>query len=116
MTRNNTLECDNMIKSEDQRSTWRTVQQSFYSSQAWKNLRDAVIKERGGLCEMCRRSGIYKAADLVHHIIPVTAENINDPDITLNPRNLMALCKGCHSAIHSSKRYVVDEAGHVVII
>ena len=65
---------------------------------------------------MCLKSGIYKAATLAHHIVPVTAENVNDPQISLNPENLIALCTECHAAIHSTKRYTVDENGNVAII
>ena len=105
-----------MLKSEEQKETWREEQIRFYSSQAWKNLREYIIKERGGLCEMCLKNGVYRAATLVHHIKPVTAANVNDPEITLNPANLMAICETCHAAIHSSKRYTITEDGRVVMI
>lgn len=64
---------------------------------------------------MCLKNGIYKAATLVHHIKPVTAENVHDPDITLNPENLMTLCVDCHAAIHSTRRYYIDENGNVTV-
>ena len=94
---------------------WREEQIQFYSSPAWKNIRKTVLKERGGLCEMCLKKGIIRAATLAHHIVPVTAENVGNPEITLNTANLMALCKDCHAAIHSTRRYKVDEDGHVTI-
>lgn len=94
---------------------WREEQIQFYSSPAWKNIRKTVLKERGGLCEMCLKNGIYRAATLVHHIVPVTGENVNNPEITLNESNLMALCVDCHAAIHSTRRYIVDEKGNVTV-
>jgi len=97
-------------------SEWRADQIAFYSSPAWKNLRRAVLKERGGLCEICLKNGVYKAASLVHHIVPVTAENVSNPEISLNADNCMALCADCHAAIHSTKRYTVDENGNVTIL
>lgn len=93
--------------------TWREEQIAFYSSPAWKNLRSAIIKERGGLCENCLKKGIIRAATLVHHIKPVTAENVNNPEISLNPANLEALCSDCHAAIHSGKRYTIGPDGKV---
>ena len=106
-----------MLKSKStNEETWREEQIQFYSSPAWKNLRKVVIKERGGLCEICLKKGIYKAAVLVHHIVPVTSENVSNPEITLNTENLMALCADCHAAIHSTRRYKVDENGHVTIL
>lgn len=52
------------------------------------------------LCENCLRKGIYKPADIVHHLIELTPMNINNPEITLNPNNLEALCRDCHVAVH----------------
>ena len=97
-------------------SDWRADQVAFYSSPAWKNLRDAVLKERGRLCEMCLKKGIYRAATMVHHIVPLTAENVRNPQISLNADNCMALCRDCHAAIHSNRRYKVDENGNVTIL
>ena len=102
-----------MIKPKEDKETWRTEQIAFYSTVAWKNLREYILKERGGLCEMCLKKGIIKAATLVHHIKPITPQNVNDVDITLNPDNLMALCNDCHAAIHSKRRYKIDENGKV---
>lgn len=65
---------------------------------------------------MCLKNGIYKAATLAHHIVPLDATNWTNPEIALNPDNLMALCTECHAAIHSTKRYTVDENGNVAII
>jgi len=65
---------------------------------------------------MCLKKGIYRAATLVHHIKPLNAENVNNPEISLNPENCMALCADCHAAIHSTKRYKVDEYGKVTPI
>ena len=66
---------------------------------------------------MCRKKGLIKAAAVVHHIKPITPQNINDPRITLNTDNLMALCTDCHAEIHSGKpgrRYTVDALGRVI--
>ena len=105
-----------MIEPKQDKETWRGEQIAFYSSPAWKNLRKAVLSERGHLCEMCLKKGIIQAATLVHHIVPVTAENVTDPAITLNKDNLMALCENCHAAVHSKKRYKVDFDGKVTAI
>ena len=50
----------------------------------------------------------------MHHKIPLTPENVTDPEITLNWDNLMLLCRECHAAVHKpQKRYTVDELGRV---
>jgi 5-methylcytosine-specific restriction endonuclease McrA len=39
-------------------------------------------------------------ADVVHHKIPLTETNVSDPDISLNPERLIALCNDCHTEVH----------------
>lgn len=100
----------------------------FYDSTAWKTCRKAYMKKAGGLCERCLASGILRAADLVHHKIVLTPENITHPEISLSFDNLEAVCTDCHRALHenehhqaheklrrkSRKRWRVDEFGHIV--
>lgn len=68
----------------------------FYNSAAWLKARAAYIKYRiqidGGLCETCHEVPGY----IVHHKIPLTPENINNPEITLNFENFKYDCKKCH--------------------
>ena len=85
----------------------------FYASTAWSNCRRAYRKSVGGLCERCLKHGIIKAGDEVHHKRKLTDENVNDPTISLNWNNLELLCKECHAAEHSTKRFTVDALGRV---
>lgn len=87
----------------------------FYRSNQWKRCRDALIKSRGGMCEECRKNGLIVTARLeAHHIIPLTPENITDPEISLNLDNLLLLCRDCHEKQHrKERRWSVDENGHV---
>ena len=91
---------------------------SFYKSAAWKSMRDAIWKRDAGLCVDCRKRGRVTAAEEVHHIVPLAPNNINDPDVTLNPELLVSLCRECHKARHGARqhRYQVDEFGRVTII
>ena len=85
----------------------------FYTSRAWRKCRIAVLKEHGGLCQICIGKGLIEPAVEVHHIIPLTADNIDDPRITLDSRNLMALCDACHEEQHKKKRWRCEPNGHV---
>ena len=89
---------------------------NFYKTAAWKKIRDSYIKSVGGLCERCYASGIIRHGDTVHHKVPLTPENINDPNITMDFANLELLCRQCHADLHrvNQRRYQVDEAGRVV--
>lgn len=88
----------------------------FYGSPAWKKCRDAYKKSVSGLCEQCLAKGLYNPAEIVHHKIHLTPENIIDPKVALNFDNLEALCRDCHGKAHGKeKRYSIDEFGRVLI-
>ena len=72
----------------------------------------------GGLCENCLKKGIYKPGVIVHHIDPITPENITNPNITLNFSNLELLCRECHEHQHDKRkrRYKLDEMGRVIFL
>ena len=89
----------------------------FYKSKKWQRIRALVWARDKGLCQRCREQGILKAGDTVHHIVELTPENINDESVSLNPDNLMTLCRDCHAAVHKKsldRRYEIDELGRVI--
>ena len=74
------------------------------------------IRERANnLCEVCKDQGVFTYNNLeVHHIIKLTESNVNDPSVSLNTANLMALCEDCHDKKHRKyRRFTVDEWGRV---
>ena len=87
----------------------------FYKSDAWEFCRKSYSKSVGGLCEICLKEGKYIPGVIVHHLIPITPENIGDPEITLSWSNLQLLCRDHHADVHRMhpKRYSVDEFGRV---
>ena len=87
----------------------------FYKSKAWKDIREFVMSRDARLCQDCLKQGKITTAEEVHHIVEITQDNIKDPNITLNPDNLVSLCRECHAARHGARprRYTVDEMGRV---
>ena len=83
-------------------ATWRKTPfaHKFYHSKAWANVREFVLSRSKGLCERCMEKGELKPADVVHHTTPLTPENMGDPDVSLNPDRLLALCDECHTEVH----------------
>lgn len=71
------------------------TRQEFYHSRAWKRLSRAFLLSRNYICERCG-----KPAEIAHHKKYLTAANVLDPDVSLNPANLEALCMECHNAEH----------------
>ncbi len=68
----------------------------FYKTQRWQKLRQRVIDNAGGICEIC----IKGKGNIAHHKIWVTAKNINDPKIVWSIDNLQCVCESCHYKIH----------------
>lgn len=73
----------------------------FYKSKKWQRVRDYVMKRDSWLCQV---PGCYAPAEEVHHKIHLTANNIDDPDISLNPDNLMAICRAHHFEHHKKDK------------
>ena len=98
--------------------------QGFYYTRTWKQCRSGYIKSKGGLCEKCLSKGLIVPGEIVHHKIHLTADNINDPNITLNWDNLELVCRKCHAEEHEEvyikngghvRRYRVNESGEIIL-
>lgn len=91
--------------------------EDFYNSKAWKNVRDQVWKRDRGLCQWCLNKGIIRQGEEVHHIRALSPKTIKDESISLNPDNLVLLCRECHGSTKRNRqeRYTVDELGRVII-
>jgi Predicted restriction endonuclease len=71
---------------------------AFYHSKVWAKCRDSVVRMRHGICELCGKAGKE-----VHHKVPLTESNVSDPNVSINPDNLMVLCKSCHDSIRANE-------------
>ena len=77
--------------------------QGFYGSPAWKRTRQAYKESVGGLCEDCKAKGIIRAGDVVHHVIPLSVDNVTMTNISLSFSNLRLLCDECHARVHKER-------------
>ena len=89
----------------------------LYKSKEWREVvRPYIIERDGGLCVRCGEPG-----SIVHHIIWLTPENINDPLIAFGEDNLELVCEKCHGAEHEGELstdsdLTFDESGDLVPI
>lgn len=100
------------------RNMAREFAKGFYKSKAWERTREAYAASVGWLCEDCMREGRFTAGKVVHHIVPITPENITDPAITLSWANLRLVCQDCHAMEHKrqlQRRYEILPDGRVVV-
>ena len=72
----------------------------FYNSQQWLDCRAAYIASVYGLCETCSGRGETTPGYILHHMIWLTPNNINDPNISLNHEHLRYECLECHNKSH----------------
>lgn len=88
----------------------RKFAKAFYRSKEWERVRQYVLLRDKFLCRHCGAP-----AREVHHIIPLSPDNIWDPSVTLNPDNLISLCRDCHMREHERNgvlpRIEFDESG-----
>ncbi len=82
----------------DQQYDW------FYKKPAWRKIREMALSRDDYLCQHCFDEGVFKQADLVHHIVYVE----NDFNKALSLENLVSLCHACHNEVHKNdnKRHI----------
>lgn len=78
----------------------RYLNQKFYHSKEWQQIRrDVIIRDEGRDLAMPGyeiQNGIY-----IHHMNPITVQDINDvTNFLLNPEYLVCVTQQTHNAIH----------------
>lgn len=78
----------------------RHVNQRFYASREWKQVRDHVILRDNG-CDLGIRDYEIHVDLLVHHINPMVQDDIiHGESWIIDPEFLITTCKETHNAIH----------------
>lgn len=92
----------------------------FYNSDAWRKFRSWMIQERtnkvdGILYDEHDGKPLLKSYDIVlHHIKPLTMQNVNDFSVSLNPENIMIVSQRSHNAIHARFGYCTERKVYFV--
>ena len=86
----------------------------LYQSKEFRSLRRELMHERADdngvlKCEYCGKPILKDYECIAHHEIEVTAVNLNNPEITLNPANLKLVHLKCHNEIHGRFGYSVKK-------
>ena len=87
---------------------------ALYQSKSWEQTRGSVYNREHGLCQLCGGPGL-----IVHHVLWLTPNNINDSTVTLSQSNLVLVCLHCHNLIHMNAESLeqglkFDEYGDIV--
>ena len=87
----------------------RYINQQFYSSKQWKDLRKYIIARDKGCDLAIDGRDIYDKV-LIHHMNPININDIiNRTDILLNPEYLITISNKTHNAIHYGIEDLIEE-------
>lgn len=74
------------------RNPVKAMQNKFYHSKQWQELRRMVFKRDYHMCRYCKARGQIKAGNIVDHILPVEQFPAKITDIS----NMVTCCNSCH--------------------
>ena len=88
----------------------RYLNQSFYRSREWMDIRDYVIVRDNG-CDLGMPGHEIHGRILIHHMNPITKEDIlRRSEFLLDPEYLISTIKLTHDAIHyGDENLLIDE-------
>ena len=88
----------------------RYLNQSFYRSREWMDIRDYVIVRDSG-CDLGMPGHEIHGRILIHHMNPITKEDIlRRSEFLLDPEYLISTIKLTHDAIHyGDENLLIDE-------
>lgn len=90
----------NGVVGEETFGAERYLNQIFYTSRRWKAARDVVIIRDEG-CDLGVMGHEIHDKVLVHHINPITLQQIKEQDpVLFDPENLILVSHNTHNAIH----------------
>lgn len=78
---------------------YKTNNDAFYKSKAWKSLRLEALQRDNYLCVECLKNGKITPADTVHHIKPLRIDQTGAEDLN----NLETVCRACHNKLHRER-------------
>lgn len=88
----------------------RYLNQVFYKSKEWKDVRDFVIIRDNGCDLAVEGYSIYGRA-IIHHMNPISKEDVlSRADILLNPEFLVCTSLMTHNAIHYGSEDLLPRA------
>lgn len=86
----------------------RILNQKFYRSREWRQVRDFVIVRDDG-CDLAIPDMEIEGRVYVHHMNPITPHVLlNTPDIALDPEFLISASTSTHQRIHYANPMLLD--------
>lgn len=87
----------------------RYINQAFYRSKEWKQIRDFVIVRDNG-CDLGVEDRTIYGKILIHHMNPITVKDIQaSSDYLMNPEYLISTTHNTHNAIHYGNQSLLQK-------
>lgn len=88
--------------------------QNFYKSKDWQKLLEIIKLDRADdngqiICGHCGKPIVDKYDCIGHHLIFLNDDNVNDPEISLNPDLIQLVHHRCHNKIHNKLGFTKRE-------
>lgn len=80
---------------------------AFYKTAKWQKLRERVLRRDKYICQVGKRYGKMKEAQMVHHIFPRSEW----PEYEWKDWNLISLSASAHDTMHLRRSDELSEAG-----
>ena len=77
---------------------------NFFKSKTWNDCKAAYLEEVRDLCELCLKEGRLVLAAYVYLRVSPRKLNLDDPDLVIDPENLVAVCQHHRDMLHRQKR------------
>jgi len=74
---------------------------AFYTSKAWRSLSYSLKVAASGQCVRCGKTVLDFGQLIGHHMVELTDDNIDDPNISLDPGKIEIICQTCHNLEHA---------------
>ena len=72
----------------------------FYCSKAWRDLSYSLKVKVNGQCNRCKETILDFSKLIGHHTVELNEDNVDNPDIALNPELIEIICHDCHNKEH----------------
>ena len=87
----------------------RYMNQQFYRSKEWRDIRDKVII-RDNVCDLGMPGHEIRGRVYIHHLNPLTPEDIEEStDLLFDLDNLICVSQETHNAIHYGDDSILDK-------
>lgn len=86
----------------------RWMNQQFYKSQEWRNVRSYIVARDNGF-DLGSKERPISGRIMIHHIVPLSPDSLTDSDQTiLDPNYLISCSLATHNAIHFGDESLVS--------